>query len=189
MKDFLVSAWTEYLEPILRPYWDSLGFLRVTSLVLLTLLGLAVYYRKRLAEWVIGVSHGHDVAIFRKLDAMANEARVDDILNGRIYTKNITTEDREVLYKLNEELQRIENQYLHRKLRKQADKFSRELKALLTIVGSTFWSVREGWLTFRPDPMDPEVVDREWVDLGLKIDGAWDAYKTYRATVKERLYL
>ncbi|MDA2912018.1 hypothetical protein MYX04_13950 [Nitrospiraceae bacterium AH_259_D15_M11_P09] len=187
--DFLVSAWTEYLQPLVSPFWDSLVVLRGVSLVLLSLLALAFYQRKRLAEWVLGVSRGHDVAIFRKLDALANEARVDDILNGRIYTKYLTTEDRAVLYKLNDELQRIENQYLDRGLRQQGREFAQKLGALLGLVGSTFWSVGEDRLKFRPDRIDPEVYDREWNELNLRIDGAWNAYKIHRTTVKEKLHL
>lgn len=156
-------------------------------MALLTLLLSGVTLRKRLAEWVLGVSREHDVAIFRKLDAVANEAVVGDLLNRRIYTSTFKLEDDALLANFIEELPRIENRYLDRKLRKQAKQLVLELAELLALVRRTFWAVGEGWLKFRPDPIDPEIYDREWKELNLKIDCAWNAYKRYRTTVKQRL--
>ncbi len=135
-----------------------------------------------------GVRRDHDVAIFRKLDAIANEAGIDNILNGCLYTKSVTTEDVEILYKLKEELLRIENQYLDGDLRRQGERFAQELGALLSFVGGTFWPTGEGRRGFRPEQIDSDVYDREWEELGKKIDSAWDAYKAYRRMVKEKLH-
>ena len=141
-------------------------------------------------HWVKSRMHlnrKHDVAIFKKLDAIADESRVDEILNRSIYTSHFHFEEHDVLRQFINALQRIENQYLESVIRLKAEQLAWEMGGLLSFVGQTFWSVPAGHLTFHPDPIDPEVYDAERKQLNEKLEKAWDAYKTYRTVVNERL--
>ena len=129
----------------------------------------------------------HDIANFKMLDAIANEGLVDDLLNRRIYTSTFKIEDDALLANFIEKLMRIENRYLDQTLRTMTEMLAQDLNALLIHVRRTFWRVGEGWLKFRPDPIDPKVHEKEWREVCEKIDSAWDAYKKYRIAVKERL--
>lgn len=129
----------------------------------------------------------HDTTMFRKLDHMASENTVRELLNQKIYTNYFRLEDDHLLADFIDEFQRIENCYLDDELRKQSEKLVEKLVALLNIVRRTFFSVGDGRLKFYPNPIDPKHFDTEWTDLVKAIDSAWTEYKTYRMTVKERL--
>lgn len=129
----------------------------------------------------------HDTAMFRKLDHMADERTVRDLLNRKIYTKDFRIEDDHLLDDLIDEFQRIENRYLDEELRTQSEKLVEKLLALLNMVRRTFFSVGDGRLKFYPDPIDSKHYDAEWTELVKAIDSGWTEYKTYRMTVKERL--
>jgi TIR domain len=129
----------------------------------------------------------HDTAMFRKLDHMASEKTVRDLLNQKIYTKQFRLEDDHFLVDLIDEFQRIENCYLDDELRKESEKLVEKLVPLLNIVRRTFFSVGDGRLKFYPDPIDSKHYDAEWTELVKAIDSAWTEYKIYRMTVKERL--
>jgi len=58
---------------------------------------------------------------------------------------------------------------------------------LLNFVRQTFFAVPGEWLRFYPDPIDSDRYDREWADLCGKIEKSWEAYKSFRLTVKNRL--
>ncbi|MEK7762491.1 MAG: toll/interleukin-1 receptor domain-containing protein [Nitrospirota bacterium] len=128
-----------------------------------------------------------DTTMFRKLDHMASEKTVRELLNQKIYTKQFRLEDDHFLVDLIDEFQRIENCYLDDELRKESEKLVKKLVALLNIVRRTFFSVGDGRLKFYPDPIDSKHYDAEWTELVKAIDSAWTEYKTYRMTVKERL--
>jgi len=141
-------------------------------------------------NWVksrMGLNREHDVAIFKKLDAIADESRVDEILNRSIHTSHFQFEEDEVLRKFINALQRIENQYLESAIRLRAEQLAWEMGELLSFVRQTFWKVPAGHLKFRPDPIDPDVYDAERKTLNEKLEKTWDAYKTYRQVVNERL--
>lgn len=129
----------------------------------------------------------HDTTMFRKLDQIAGEITVRDLLNQKIYTNYLWLEDVHFLGDLIDEFQRIENCYLDDELRKESEKLVEKLVALLNIVRRTFFGVGDGRLWFYPDPIDPKRFDAEWTELVKAIDSAWTEYKTYRMTVKERL--
>lgn len=148
---------------------------------------LAAKIEPTAAHPILPANLEHDTGLFRKLDNMASERRVRDLLNQKIYTRNFRLEDDHLLDDLIDEFQRIENCYLDGELRKQAEKLVEKLAALLNIVRRTFFSVGDGQLKFYPDPIDSKLYDAEWADLVKAIDSAWTEYKTYRMTVKERL--
>jgi len=143
-------------------------------------------------KWVKSRMHlnrEHDVAIFQKLDAIADESRVDEILNRSIYTRHFHFEEHDVLRQFINALHRIENQYLESVIHLRAEQLAGEMGELLSFVGQTFWVDPAGHLTFRPDPIDPVVCDAERKQLDEKLEKAWDAYKTYRKVVNERLMI
>lgn len=155
-------AWTQFVKPILARVLDFLN-----------------------ARF--GIDREHDVRIFKKLDSIADEPCVDNLLNDRIFTSNLRIEDCRRLDNLIEALERIENQYFDPKVRLRAEQLAWELKELSSHVFRTFFSVGDGWLKFRPDPIAPEVYEKEWEELNAKLEKAWEAYKDYRLTVKVRL--
>lgn len=187
--DWLVSAWTTYLEPFLRPYVDSVLLWRGLSLLLLTMLAIVAVFRKPVAEWVLGLSaREHDVVIFRKIDAAAGETDIDRVLNERLYNGWFTCGDMDdVLRRLIDLLTRIENQYLISKLRKSADGLRRDMTSLVGFTVGTFFSVGEDRVKFRPERIDRDVYDQEWKELQERIERAWASYQAYRMAVKARL--
>ncbi len=137
----------------------------------------------------VGLNREHDVAIIKKLDAIANEARVDEILNDRIFRSNLRYDDVDVLRDLIETFNRIENRYLDGTVQLRAEELAWEMDRLLSLVHQTFWEVPSGKLKFHPDWIDPLVFDAEWKELNEKLECTWEAYKTYRMAVKDRLKL
>jgi hypothetical protein len=81
------------------------------------------------------------------------------------------------------------NQYLESVIRLRAEQLAGEMGELLSFVGQTFWLGPAGHLTFRPDPIDPDVCDAEGKQLDEKLAKTWDTYKAYRKVVKERLMI
>ena len=140
-----------------------------------------------LSSSVIGVNREHDIAVFRKLDAIIDESRVEKILNYSLFTECLRFEERELLYKFLDALQCVESQYLHPVIRLRTKHLVQEMSQLLQTVGSTFYSDNDMIFRFRPDPMDPTAYDREWENLNDRIEKTWKAYKRYRQVVKERL--
>lgn len=129
----------------------------------------------------------HDIAVFRKLDAIANEPLLDDILNARIYNSRFRMEDHYVLADLIDALRRIENAFLNSKLKSRASELASELDQLLRCVMRTFFSIPNGYLKFYPDIIDRDRYDAEWKELTQKLDKAWAAYKDFRLDVKDNL--
>ena len=135
----------------------------------------------------LGLNWEHDIAIFKKLDILADESRVDKILNQSIFTSYFYYEEYDVLRQFINALHRIENQYLESVVRLRAEQLAWEMGELLSFVHQTFWAVPAGHLKFRPDPIDRDVYDAEWKELNDKLEKTWAAYKTYRSAVKDRL--
>jgi hypothetical protein len=136
---------------------------------------------------IFGLNREHDIAIFKKIDSIANEQRIDDILNNRIFTSDHKIEYDRVLQDFIDAISRIENQYIAPVINLRARELAWEMGELLAFVRQTYWPVPGGRLKFRPDRIDSDVYDTEWKELNLRLERAWDAYKTYRIAVKERL--
>jgi hypothetical protein len=136
---------------------------------------------------IFGLNREHDIAIFKKIDSIANEQRIDDILNNRIYTNDYKMEYAHVLQDFIDALLRIENQYIATVINLRARELAFDMGELLAYVGQTFWPVSGGRLGFRPNQIDSDVVDAEWKELNRRLEKAWDAYKTYRLAINERL--
>mgnify|MGYP003460606520 CR=1 FL=1 len=134
-----------------------------------------------------GLNRDNDIAVFRKLDAIANEPRLDDILNALIPNSRFRMEDHYVLADLIDALHRIENTFLNSKLKLKASELAWALEHLLDFVTKTFFKIHSGYLKFYPEPIDRDRYDAERKELNQKIDKAWGAYKDFRLTVKEHL--
>lgn len=139
------------------------------------------------AQTHLGIDRDHDIAIFRKLDAIGTEGRIDDIVNNRIYNSSFRREDDHTLSDLIEGLSRIENRFLDSTVQKAADEMRDQMAGLLGFVRQTFFSIPGGWLKFYPDPIAQDRYDTEWAKLCSKIEKSWEAYKSFRMTVKKRL--
>jgi hypothetical protein len=137
----------------------------------------------------MGLNRDHDLAIFKKLDAIANEPNIDEILNDRIFTSNLRLNDAHVIDDLIVALRRNENQYIDATIQLRAGELAHEMGALMSFVAKKFLSVPGQLLAFRPDPIDEDVYSAEWKELNEKLKKAWEAYKTYRQAVKDRLMI
>lgn len=134
-----------------------------------------------------GINREHDLSIFKKLDAIANEEKVDVILNQGIFTRSIHLTEAHLIDDFVLALQRYENQYIDGTLHLRASELAWETGKLMSHVARTFFSVGEGRLRFHPDLTDRDVVDAEWKELLDRLERAWEAYTTYRRAVKDRL--
>lgn len=141
-------------------------------------------------NWIkgrLGLNCEDDVAIFRKLDAIADEPLLDTILNRSIFTHNFQFEEYDALQKFIETLQRTESQYLDPTINLRARELAWEMGRLLLIVDRNFRIVPAGHLKFRPERIDPEEFKAEWVELNEMLEKTWIAFETYRQAVKRRL--
>ncbi len=86
----------------------------------------------------------HDITVFRKLDSVANESRLDDILNSRIANSRLRMEDHYALADLIDALNRIENAFLNNTLKSRASELVKGLDQLLICVMATHFKTR--WL-------------------------------------------
>ncbi len=133
-----------------------------------------------------GLNRDHALAIFKKLDSIANEPKVDEFLNDRIFTSDLRLKDDNVIETLITALRRDENRYLDPANRLRAEELGWEMNRLMSLVARTFFSVPGQRLKFRPDPIDKDVYDAEWGELNENLEKAWEAYRTYRIAVKDR---
>ncbi len=131
-----------------------------------------------------GLNREHDVAIFKKLDAIATEPEIDYILNYRIFTSDLPLKDLHVIGDLIAKLQLIENQYLDATIQLRAGELAWDMKELMSFVARTFFSVQGQRLEFYPDPIDKDRYDAEWKELNKRLEKAWETYKNYRQAVK-----
>jgi hypothetical protein len=155
---------------------------------------ISISFFKPFLSWVLnfvqgrlGIDRDHDVAIFRKLDAIGTESRIDDILNSRIYNSSFRRDDDHTLSDFIEGLSRIENRFLDSTLQKTAEEMRDHMADLLVFVRRTFFSIPGGWLKFYPDPIDEDRYNKEWAELCSKIEKSWETYKSFRMAVKKRL--
>lgn len=135
-----------------------------------------------------GVNREHDISIFKKLDAIANEERIDEIINhslpGSIHL--------DVTYLLNDfvtGLRRFENQYLDPTIQPRASELAWELNRLTAHVARTFFSIGEHRIKFYPDPIDRSHYDTQFKVLEKCLLATWEAYRTYRLSIKDRLMI
>lgn len=134
-----------------------------------------------------GINREHDLSIFKKLDAIANEEKVDVILNQGIFTRSIHLTEARLIDDFVLALQRYENQYIDDTLQLRAAELVWAMGQLMSHVTKTFFSIGEGRLKFYPDLIDSEVFDADWKELKKTLEQAWDAYRTYRIAIKDRL--
>ncbi len=125
--------------------------------------------------------------MFKKIDAIANEPHVDDILNRCIFTSDHRIEQHRLLQDFINALLRVENQYIDPVIQLRAQELAREMGKLLTLFRQTFSLVPGGRLKFYPELIDSDRYDEDRTELTEKLEKAWDAYKTYRLAVRDRL--
>ena len=86
MVDLLLDLWRQGLQPWIAPLWESARPWRVLFLGIITFMVGTFLVRRRLALRVLGLStQGHDVAIFKAADVIANEPFLDGLLNRDVY--------------------------------------------------------------------------------------------------------
>ncbi len=186
MPSWLADAWRGYLGPWLGWVW-ALPLWQPSTLILITGGWAAYKWRRVLARRILAEDdRALDVALLRKLDAMASETFVDSMINARLFS-SADLDDAVRLWEFLAALRRIENRYLDTVVRRRAETMVRELAALRAFTGRTFFSIGGNRIKFRPDRIDSDVWDREHAELDAKTDEAWSAYRAYREAVKDRL--
>jgi hypothetical protein len=115
------------------------------------------------------------------------EKAIDDVINYHLYNGWFTSEDLDVIVRLADGLERIENSYLGRRMRKTSEAFVRDVNKLRRSMIGRFYKVGEDFFKFYADLIEKERYDREWADHQTHITTAWDAYKEYRIAAKEVL--
>jgi hypothetical protein len=147
-------------------------------------------------------SREHDVALFKKGDETVNEAFLDNLLNGNLYNHWCWLSDIRTVRHFAQDFRREENQYLDRGVRRAALDAVGTLQKVDSFVGQHCFTLLG---LPAPDPDDgialhlyPELRDSEDQerreryeqcarDLDDLTTAAWDAYRKYRATVRNRL--
>lgn len=133
------------------------------------------------------IGRDHDVQVFNRLDAIANESRIDDILRSSIYTSHLSLQELRVVEAFTAALGRTENSYLNSTVQLRAEELRFEMNKLLDLVMETFSSERSDVLEFYPRLVDRTLYDSKWAELDKDIDKVLDAYITYRTSVKKHL--
>ena len=140
----------------------------------------------------------HDVALFKKADAIVNESFLNDLLNSDLYNHWCYMRDIRAVGHFCTDSTREENQFLDKKVAKAADDAIRALSEVRSFVGKNFFmsdmpNDDDRLFLHRELRESPDDVqrDRYWKvlvpELNRLTDVAWEAYKTYRATVRRRL--
>lgn len=139
-------------------------------------------------------SREHDVALFKKGDATVNEAFLDALLNRDLYDQRCWLEDIRTVRHFCEDFGREENQFLDRKVRKAALNAVQKLAAVDAFVATNFFPVNDSdKLRLYPEMRhsDDEKLRNHYrkhaKELNALTEAAWDAYRQYRAAVRERL--
>jgi len=138
-------------------------------------------------RWCLGLNREHDIAVFKKLDAIANEQKIDQILNDHIYTNDLWPNDVTLLQGFVDAIQRTENRYTDSTIQLRAEELAFEMDNLLCLVAKTFFLVPGKRLQFYPEQIREEIFEADWEKLKELLGKAWDAYKAYRLSVKVRL--
>lgn len=189
--DLVIEAWREHLAPFLAPLWDSATFWRTSVLLLLTVLAVAVMFRRWLADRVLGPgTREHDVAIFTAGNQLVDEPFLDDLLNRDLYNRHCQLDDIRRVPRFVGYLRRRENQYLDRSLRRVAAGLAQRLELVDGFVRKHFFTVRHdvGRLRLYPDDLIPKAAyDKAAAELHGLIGPAWKAFIKYRAQVQRRL--
>jgi len=148
------------------------------------------------------VSHAqareHDVALFKKGDATVNESFLNHLLNSNLFSHWCLIPDIQAVGHFCTDFKRVENQFLDRKVGHAVDEAIRALSAVNSFVGVNFFGSHMPNDHDRlflhhelRESRDEAERDRYWKvlvpELNRLIDEAWEAYQSYRATIKKRL--
>lgn len=137
----------------------------------------------------------HDKTLFRKGDATVNEAFLDTLLNGNLYHLWCWVADIRPVRHFCQDSVREENQFLDRKVKRKALKAIQRLAAVDSFVATHFFTANNNAEMLRLYPEWRDSADEErrtqyWnyaKELNALTERAWEAYRTYRATVRDRL--
>ena len=189
MLDLLIGAWKQHLGAALGSWWDSVAVWRTVGLVLLAAVVAAAKWRRHIAVWLIDRrSYEHDLAIFKKADDAVTESFLADLLNADLYNMRCSYKDIARAGHFCEDFNRIENQYLSRRLRRTMEKFRKNLSEVDYFVGKHFFAINDDRLKLYPER---RLDDKEYAayikEMHALTLAAWEAYKEYRAAVKRLL--
>jgi hypothetical protein len=140
----------------------------------------------------------HDVALFKKGDTTVNESFLNDLLNSDLYYHRCSGPDIRAVSRFCTACRREENRFLDEAVAGTVDQAVSTLSELFSFVGKHFFTSElpndsdRLFLnrTLRESPDETQRA-RYWnvlvPELNALTDAAWQAYKTYRATVRKRL--
>ena len=133
----------------------------------------------------------HDVEVFKKLNAIVNEAALDDILHCRIPTHQLRPQDTQALEDFLEAISHIGTSYRHSLLRLRSEQLTFALYRLRSVIRRTYGPLPQKCNMLRSNLGHSQgyygYYNGARIELDHNIDTAWRAYEDYRTAIKDTL--
>ncbi|MEW5914303.1 MAG: hypothetical protein AB1814_17245 [Thermodesulfobacteriota bacterium] len=202
----ITDLWLKQLQPWLDKIWEDAGIWRVIVLLFI-LLGIIVFkYRKKLCNVLNGSDiKEHDKKIFREISAQLPEEDMMGFLGGLDADHSMWADDRKKIGRFLIEIQREDNRYLTKDLRRQADELKKCLQSLLDFIAESFFVVdsvkspRGFYYRMYPEmrklrlEVDVKTQQKNYLAYSKQLydaaDGVRMAYVKYRRCAKDKLHI
>jgi len=202
--DFILDLLSKEIGPYLNSLWGNLVFLRITNLILIILIVLALIYRKKLLVFLQRDKNTeHDLKIFQTANIMLTERNLLDFLDQLGADHSYYRNPRIHISRYCNFFEEIGNGYLDQTIEKKNKELLSELNDLLNFIGITFFSCpgiqdtndprycmypdlnidRGG----RDDSEASKIYRSSELELNNHIEKVKDAYNGFRRTIKNKL--
>jgi hypothetical protein len=201
MIEGLLELWVRHLGPAADAAWRSLVFWRTIALVLATLVVLAFLFHKRLRDLFLAPKRtAHDTDIFKRAENLLDEATLEDCfycLGDYMYRAKHSA----ALSGYLSFMAKTGNQYLNRRIRKEAKGLHARLDALTDFFGAHFFVYPEKqesgpqrsyylypelrWRKRGEEGVD--IFEQRQRELDDLVDRAASAFRSFRETIKKVL--
>ena len=139
--DRLIDLIVEEIGPVLQPMWESTGFWRLLTFLLLLVLTIMVTRRKAIARRIVGHADSieHDRDLFQSADSILSEVMIDhfldDVVGDHSYRKGL----RASVADFTDFLGRESNIFKNRRLRKSASQAHDTFQELMWFLAKHFF--------------------------------------------------
>lgn len=186
--DLLTDLWNQ-MTPYVDPWWDSLEVWRFIGLSLFALFVISFLFRRPLGRWLSDErSQQHDAGLFKKAEEIISDAFLESFLNKQLSERVCLRQDMARIPRINEEFNRLGNQFLNEEVRRAFGQLLRTLVRVNSFVSQHFFqNTTEGRLELHPKLIDQRRYERYVKELNDLISRTWDVYRNYRMIVKQEL--
>lgn len=194
----------KHLSPYIGQFWHSIIFWRSLSLVLISVLFLAIIYRKTIYKWLYRTKIvEHDTKIFKQCDEILSEIQLKNILDllGRDHSYSMNSiNDMQNYCRFLDERQ---NQYLIKDIRKASNILNSSLNNLLKFLSDNFffypkdqndrqclrpyWNIDRGGDAYTKE--NRQKYEAQEKELYKYVDSIRKSYKGYRSKIKQNLFI